>query len=151
MASFLEQLQADLLKSIKARDEVRTGVLRMILARIKEKQVEPGAELPLADDVLQQILTTYAKQRRESADAFEAAGRMELRDRELQERQVVMAYLPEQLDDAAVREVLEKIVAATGATSQRDLGRVMGPAMQQLRGKVEGSRVQQLLREILGG
>ena len=130
---------------------MRCGVLRMVLARVKEKQVEPGAELPLAEDVIQQILTTYAKQRRESADAFKAAGRQELCDSELAERQIVMAYLPEQLDDAAVRAALEKIVATLGATSMRDMGKVMGPAMQQLRGRVEGARVQQVLREILGG
>ena len=151
MASSLEQLQADLKVAIKARDKVRCGVLRMILARIKEKQVEPGAELPLSEDVIQQIMTTYAKQRRESADAFKAAGRQELSDRELAERDMVMAYLPEQLDDAAVRQVLEEIVATTGATSMRDMGKVMAPAMQKLRGRVEGSRVQQALREILGG
>ena len=151
MASLQEQLQADLTIAIKQRDELRTGVLRMLRARIQEKQTEPGAENPLADEAVQQLLTTYAKQRREAADAFEAAGRAELRDRELQERNVVMAYLPEQLDDAAVREVLQKIIASTGAQSMKDLGKVMGPAMQQLRGRVEGSRVQQMLREILGG
>jgi len=151
MASLQEQLQADLTIAIKQRDELRTGVLRMLRARIQEKQTEPGAENPLADEAVQQLLTTYAKQRREAADAFEAAGRAELRDRELQERNVVMAYLPEQLDDAAVREVLQKIIASTGAPSMKDLGKVMGPAMQQLRGRVEGSRVQQMLREILGG
>jgi uncharacterized protein YqeY len=151
MATFLEQLQADLIVAIKARDKMRCGVLRMILARIKEKQVEPGVELPLSPEITQQILTTYAKQRRESADAYKAAGRQELCDTELQERDIVMAYLPEQLDDAAVRQALEKIVAETGATSMRDMGKVMGPAMQQLRGRVEGSRVQQVLREILGG
>ncbi len=151
MASYLEQLQADLKVAMKARDKMRCDVLRMILARIKEKQVEPGAELPLSEEVTQQILTTYAKQRRESADAFKAAGRQDLCDRELQERELVMTYLPEQLDDASVRKVLEEIVATTGATTMRDIGKVMGPAMQQLRGRVEGSRVQQALREILGG
>jgi len=151
MASLQEQLQADLTVAIKQRDELRTGVLRMLRARIQEKQTEPGAENPLSEEVVQQLLTTYAKQRRDAADAFEAAGRNELRDRELQERAIVMAYLPEQLDDAAVREALQKIIASTGASSLKDLGKVMGPAMQQLRGRVEGSRVQQMLREILGG
>jgi len=151
MASLQEQLQADLKVSIKARDEMRTGVLRMLRARIQEKQTEPGADQPLSEEVVQQLLTTYAKQRRDAAEAFDAAGRQELRDRELQERDIVMTYLPEQLDDAAVRAALEKIIGSTGASSMKDMGKVMGPAMQQLRGKVEGSRVQQMLREILGG
>lgn len=150
MASLQEQLQEDLKIAIKQRDAIRTGVLRMLRARIQEKQTEPGAEHPLSEEVVQQLLTTYAKQRRESADAFEAAGRAALRDRELQERAIVMTYLPEQLDDAAVRQALEEIVASTGASSMKDMGKVMGPAMQQLRGRVEGSRVQQMLREILG-
>jgi uncharacterized protein YqeY len=151
MASLQEQLQADLTVAIKQRDSLRTGVLRMLRARIQEKQTEPGAEQPLPEETVQQLLTTYAKQRREAADAFEAAGRRELADRELAERDIVMAYLPEQLDDAAIRQALEKIVASTGAQSMKDIGKVMGPAMQQLRGRVEGSRVQQMLREILGG
>jgi uncharacterized protein YqeY len=150
MATLLERLQDDLKNAIKSRDEMRTGVLRMLRARIQEKQVEPGVDKPLGDDAVQQILATYAKQRRDAAEAFEAAGRPELRDRELQERDIVMAYLPEQLDDDAVREVLRALVASSGASSMRDMGKVMGPAMQQLRGRVEGSRVQQLLREILG-
>lgn len=150
MASLLERLQEDLKTAIKARDEVRTGVLRMLRARIQEKQVEPGVDKPLDDDTIQQILSTYAKQRRDAAEAFEAAGRLELRERELQERDIVMSYLPEQLDDDAVREVLRSLVAGTGASSLADMGKVMGPAMKQLRGRVEGSRVQQLLREILG-
>jgi hypothetical protein len=149
VASLLERLQDDLKNAIKARDQLRTGVLRMLRARIQEKQTEPGATSPLDDAAVQQILSTYAKQRRDAAEAFEAAGRLELRDRELQERDVVMSYLPEQLDDDAVREALRKLVASTGASSMRDMGKVMGPAMQQLRGRVEGSRVQQLLREIL--
>ena len=72
MASLQEQLQADLTIAIKQRDELRTGVLRMLRARIQEKQTEPGAESPLSDEVVQQLLTTYAKQRRDAADAFEA-------------------------------------------------------------------------------
>ncbi len=135
---------------MRAREAERTGVLRMLLARIKEKQVEGDSRATLTNDELERVLASFAKQCLESAEAFALAGREDLRAKELRERDIVLSYLPEPVDDAAIRTVVQEIIAATGASSPRDLGRVMGPAMQRLRGRADGGRVQAVVRELLG-
>ena len=151
MASLFERLQIDLRDALKARDTERLAVLRMLVAKVKDAQIEVGRDTPLSEDQILKVLASYAKQRSESAEAFAQAGRADLRDKELRERDIVAAYLPQPLDDDGVRAVLREIVAATGAASGRDLGRVMGPAMARLQGRADGGRVQKLARELLGG
>jgi uncharacterized protein YqeY len=151
LTGLLERLNSDLKDAMLARDAMRTSVLRMLLTRVKEKQVEKSADAELDEEQIQQVLASFAKQRRDSAEAFEKAGRSDLRDKELEEREIVLSYLPEQLDDEAIRAVVQEIVTDTGASSPQDMGRVMGAAMQRLRGRAEGSRVQALVREMLGG
>jgi len=114
----------------------------MLLARIQEKQVEGDRRASLSPEQIEQILVSFAKQRREAADAFDKAGREELRAKEMREHEIVRSYLPEQLDDAAIRAILREIMASTGASSPKDLGKVMGVAMQRLRGRADGARVQ---------
>lgn len=151
MSDLLQRLNDDLKTALKARDTTRTGVLRMLLSKIKDLQIEQGRAEPLTDAQVVHVLSSYAKQRLESAEAFDHAGRAELRDRETAEHAVVRSYLPEPLDDEALRRLLQETIAAVGATSARDLGKVMGPAMAKLQGRADGNRVQKLVREILGG
>jgi hypothetical protein len=151
VATLAERLADDLKIALKARDELRTSVLRMLLAKVKDLQIEQGRGTTLTDAQVIGVLASYAKQRAEAAESFAQAGRPELRDQELRERDVVLAYLPQQLDDDGIRAVLREIIAASGATSARDLGKVMGQAMGRLKGQAEGGRVQQLARELLGG
>lgn len=151
MADLVQRLNDDLKAALKGRDAARTGVLRMLLSKVKDAQIAQGRGEPLQEAQVVQILTSYAKQRQESAEAFEQAGRADLRDRELAERDIVRAYLPEPLDEAALRRVLQETIAAVGATSVRDLGKVMGPALAKLQGRADGGRVQKLVRELLGG
>jgi uncharacterized protein YqeY len=147
----LARLNADLKVAMRARDAERTGVLRMLLSRIREKQVEGSERTELSPEQIEQVLLSFAKQRREAAEAFAQAGREDLQAKELREHEIVRSYLPEELDDAAIRAVLQEIVTRTGASSPKDLGKVMGVAMQQLRGRADGARVQALVRELLGG
>jgi hypothetical protein len=151
MSTLAERLNDDLKSALKSRDEFRVGVLRMMIAKVKDLQIEQGRATPLTDEQVIGVLATYAKQRQEAAETFAQAGRPDVHDRELRERDIVLAYLPRQLDDDAVRTVLREIIAQTGAGSARDLGKVMGPAMARLKGQADGSRVQQLVRELLGG
>lgn len=151
MPTLVERLSADLKSALKGRDEFSVGVLRMMIAKVKDLQIEQGRATPLTDEQVVGVLATYAKQRQEAADSFAQAGRADRSDQELRERKLVLAYLPEQLDDNAVREVLREVIAQAGAVSARDLGKVMGPAMARLKGKADGARVQALGRELLGG
>ena len=136
---------------MRARDAMRTSVLRMLLTRVKEKQVELGVDRVISEEQTLEVLTAFAKQRRESAEAFEKGGRTDLRDKEMQEREIVLEYLPAPMPDDEIRTILREVIAQVGATTSRDVGRVMGAAMQRLRGRAEGERVQALARELLGG
>jgi len=151
VSDLLERLQNDIKVALKARDTQRLSVLRMLVARVKDKQIELGRDQPLTDAQVTQVLSSYAKQRQEAAETFAQAGRLDVRDRELRERDLVATYLPRPLDDDGIRAVLREVIGATGATSSRDFGKVMGPVMQRLQGRADGGRVQALLREMLGG
>jgi len=149
VSEIVDRLNADYKTALKARDEFRVGVLRMLLAKVKDLQIQAGRDASLSDDQVTQVLASYAKQRAEAAETFKQAGRMDVHDTEMREREVVLGYLPRQLDDDAVRSVLREVIAATGATSGRDIGKVMGGTMARLKGQVDGTRVQQLARELL--
>jgi uncharacterized protein len=151
MLALVDRLQEDLKTAMKGHDEFRVGVLRMLIAKVKDQQIAQGRATPLTEEQVVGVLASYAKQRQETADTYAQAGRPDRRDLELRERAVVLEYLPAQLDDEAVRGVLREIIAQTGATSGRDLGKVMGAAMARLKGKADGARVQALGRELLGG
>jgi len=152
MPSLVERIQSDMRDAMRARDELRTAVLRMLLSKLKDAQIQKGgAREPLTDEEALPVLASYAKQRREAAESFEKAGRADLAEREGRERDIVLSYLPQQLDDDAIRGALREIIAKTSAASAKDIGKVMGLAMQQLKGKADGTRVQALAREMLGG
>jgi uncharacterized protein YqeY len=147
----MERIQTDMKDAMRARDELRVSVLRMLLSRLKDAQIlKGGARESLSDEESLTVLSSYAKQRREAAESFERAGRADLAEREGRERDVVLSYMPQQLDDEGVRAVVREIIEKTGAQSARDLGKVMGQAMQQLKGKADGTRVQAIAKELLG-
>lgn len=150
MADLLERLDTDLKAAMRARDAERTSVLRMLLARVKEKQVEGDVRSTLTEAQVEQVFAAFAKQRRESAEAFAAAGRADLAAKETREREIVLGYLPQPMDTAALRAVVQEVIAATGASTARDLGKVMGAVMQRVRGRADGAAVQALVRELLG-
>ena len=151
MSDLVTRLSDDLKTALKARDEFRLSVIRMLVAKVKDLQIEQGRGEPLTEAQVIQVLASYAKQRADAAETFAQAGRTDVRDRELREREIVLSYLPKQLDDDAVRAVVREIIASVGATSARDIGKVMGPAIGRMKGQVDGGRVQQIAKELLGG
>lgn len=151
VSALVTRMQEDLKTALKAHDEFRVGVLRMVIAKVKDLQIQQGRDEPLTDAQVQQVLASYAKQRQEAAQTFADAGRTDVSDRELRERDLVLGYLPAQLTDDAIRAVVQEVIATTGAQSARDIGKVMGQAMARLKGQADGTRVQQAARELLGG
>ena len=143
-----EQLAQDLKDAMRAKETVRMSAIRMVQAAITEK--EKAGSGPLSDDDLVQILAKQAKQRRDSLAQFTEAGRDDLAEREAQELGYIELYLPAQATDEDIHSVVHAIVQRTGATTMKDMGRVMGEAMSELRGRAEGSRVQTVVRELLG-
>ena len=143
------RIAAEIRDAMKARDRVRLGALRMLSAAITNREKEVRHEL--SDDEVREVAAKERKKRTESIEAFEAAGRQELADRERSERDAIADYAPELLDDATLEALIDEAIAATGASSERELGRVMGLVMSSAKGRVDGNAVQARVRERLSG
>ncbi|HJU57801.1 MAG TPA: GatB/YqeY domain-containing protein [Actinomycetota bacterium] len=143
--SVREQMTA----ALKAGDKVRLGALRMLTAAITNREKEKRHEL--SDDEVREVAGREVKRRTESIEAFEAAGRTELADTERAERDVLQAFAPEQLSDADVDALIAQAIAETGASSPKEMGKVMGAVMSKAKGQVDGSVVQRKVGELLSG
>lgn len=153
--SLRERIEEDIKTALRARDKQKTGVLRMLKAKLQEAAIalrsSQNPDARLDDKDVTRVIAAYAKQRRESITSYREAGREELALKEETELAVVSEYLPAQLDEATIRARVKEAVAATGATSVKDLGAVMQAAMASLRGAAEGKQVQRIARELLSG
>ena len=151
--SLKTQISDDIKTAMKAKDKVRLVAVRSIKKVILEKEVEARVqgrdELTEAEEV--ELLVQQAKQRRDSIEQYGKAGRDDLVEQESQELAIIEEYLPKQLTDAEVAAVIAEIVDQVGATSPQDMGKVMGPAMQRLKGKADGKKVQALVKTALAG
>ncbi|HEV8564074.1 MAG TPA: GatB/YqeY domain-containing protein [Actinomycetota bacterium] len=144
------QVEAEAKSALKSGDKLRLSTLRMLLAAIKNKEVEGARARELSDDEIREVAQKEMKKRGDSIEAFEAAGRAELAAKERAEAEVLAAYAPEQLSDAEVDALVEEALAATGATSVREMGKVMGFVMGKAKGRVDGAVVQSKVRARLG-
>lgn len=147
-----ERLTADLKDAMRARDEVRLRTLRSLRSALQTAEIaqRQDGQATLSDDDVLAVLLKQAKQRRESIDQFEQAGRADLATREQDELAVIESYLPRQKSDDEIEAVVRTVVAETGASGPGDLGKVMGPVMGRLRGQADGRRVQEAVRRVLG-
>ena len=142
-----EQIQKDLIQAMKAKDAARVGVLRMMSAALKNKQIEKKAAL--TDEEVLQVLKTQQKQRAESIDQFEKGGRSELAEKERQEKLVIESYLPEPVSADEVATVIADVIRDVGAEGPKSMGVVMKESMSRLQanGKtVDGKTVSSLVK-----
>jgi uncharacterized protein YqeY len=153
--SIQEKLADQLKAAMKGGDKVRLGVLRMVRSRIQEAEVaaraKKGRDHKLGDEDVVQVITAYAKQRRDSIDGYRQGGREEMAVQEEAELAVLQEYLPKQLSEDEVRAIVQEAVTACNATSAKDMGAVMGKIMPQVKGVADGKLVNQLVREALAG
>jgi uncharacterized protein YqeY len=140
-AELKARLHADLNAAMKARDEITTATLRMALTAVTNEEVAGKSARELSDDEVIRVLTRENKKRREAAEAFDGAGRPELAARERAEGEVLERYLPAQLDDTELAELVRVAVAETGAASMRDMGAVMKTVQPRVAGRADGKRV----------
>jgi uncharacterized protein YqeY len=143
-----ERLALEIRESLKAGQKTRLAALRMLSASVKNREIELRHEL--SDDELREVASREVKRRTEAIEAYDAAGREDLAGREREERDVLQAYAPEQLSDDEVSALIDEAVAATGAASPQEMGKVMGFVMRRARGRVDGALVQARVRERLG-
>ena len=151
MSELKDRLRSDLTDAIRGRDEVATATLRMALAAITTEEVAGSDARELSDDEVLTVLARESKKRREAAEAFGSAGREELAERERAEGGVLERYLPTQLDDAAVSELVAAAIAETGATGMQQMGAVMRVAQQKAAGQADGKRLSTEVRRQLAG
>ncbi len=149
--SLKEQIDLDLKNSMKSGDKTRLNAIRSIRATLLEKEVSirVAGKAVLTEEQEIEVLVSLAKKRRDAIEQFTAGNRPDLAETELAELTVIEEYLPEPVSDDDVRAVVEDIVAKTGATSMKDIGKVMGQAMKALKGKADGTKVQEIVKSLL--
>jgi uncharacterized protein len=144
-----ERLRHDLNAAMKARDAVITATLRMTLTAITNEEVAGAAARELSDDEVLRVITREGRKRREAAAAYDSAGRTDLAERERAEGQVLERYLPAQLDDGELAELVRAAIAEAGATTPRDMGAVMRVVQPRISGRADGKRVSDEVRRQL--
>lgn len=144
-----ERLAEAMKSAMKAKDALRLGTIRMMRTAIKNREIDARGELPEQEVIA--VLSTLVKQRRESAEAYRQGGRDDLATKEEQELEVIQEFLPAQLSEPEIRELIEAAVAATGAASMKDMGKVMKQVTAQTTGRADGRVVSELVKARLAG
>jgi uncharacterized protein YqeY len=147
MSTLIDRMEEDLTAAMKARDTERRDTIRLLLNALRTAEKE--LQRPLSDDEELQVLQRERKRRQEAADAFADAGRDEQAEKEERELDVLEEFMPEPLSEDDLEQIVDDAIAEVGATSLRDLGRVMADVMPQIAGRADGSVVSQLVREKL--
>ena len=142
-----EQIRADLTESMKARPAEKTSTLRMLQAALKNEQINLGHEL--SDEEALSIIRKAVKQRLDSIDQFEKAGRSELAAKERSEMDLLKTYLPPELSDSELESGIREIITSTGAQSKKDIGKVMKEATAKYKGRAEGKKIQEIASRLL--
>ena len=150
--SILNRVKQDLTDAMKAQDDVRRRALRSLRAALANKEIakrRAGADSSLEDQEELAVVQKQVKQRRDSIEQYEEADRDDLAQKEREEIEVLEDYLPDRLSDEELAERLDALIDDVGATSMADMGPVMGRAMDELRGRVDGNRVREMVRDRL--
>jgi uncharacterized protein YqeY len=152
VSSLKQQLRDDLTTAMKARDQVRSSTLRMVLTAVTNAEVAGKEAIELTDEQVLAVLSSEAKKRREAAVAFADGGRAEAAAKEEAELGVILNYLPEQLDEAAVEALVNEVIDELGVRGEgpRAMGRVMGALQPKVRGRADGSMVAAKVKQLLG-
>jgi hypothetical protein len=144
-----EHLEADMKEALRSRDTLRLETIRGVRGAIRNKEIEVGESL--GEDGILRVIRGLVKQRSDSIEQFRAAGRDDLVEKESAERAVLEAYLPATPDEAEVERVVRETIAEMGATSPKEMGRVMKPALERLGPAADGKLVSQVARRLLAG
>jgi uncharacterized protein len=146
-----QQLRTDLTDAMRQRDQVRVRTIRMSLTAITNEEVAGATARDLSDDEIVKVLTREAKKRREAAEAFDGAGRVDQAAAERAEGEVLAGYLPAQLSDEELSKIVDEAITSTGASDVKAMGQVMKVVTPQTTGRADGSRVAAEVRRRLSG
>jgi len=146
--TFEQKINEDLKDAMKSGDKIRLETLRSLRASIIEFN-KSGTDAVMSDEVAQKIVLNAAKKRKDAIDMYKQAGRQDLLEKEESELAIIASYLPEQLSEEKVIQILKDIIQLAGAEGPKDMGKVMGLAMKELRGKADGNLIQQCVKQLL--
>jgi uncharacterized protein YqeY len=149
MSALKDKLQSDLNGAIKSRNTVVAETIRMVLSAITNEEVAGKEKRELSDAEVITVLTREAKKRREAAEAFENGGRADRAAAERAEGEVIASYLPAQLSESEIKNLIAETIAAVGASGPADMGKVMGSLKSKVAGKADGALVSSLVKEAL--
>lgn len=145
-----QKLRDELKRSMLARTELKTSVLRMLLSAINYYEIQKGgAGYEATDEDVLSVIQKEAKQRRDSIEEFKKANRQELVDKETQELEILQVYLPTQMGEEQIREIVKQTISEIGATTVAEMGKVMGALMPKVKGKADGGMVSKIVKESL--
>ena len=144
-----EQISSDIVAAMKAKDKVRLLALRNVKKYFIEAKTAPGSNDELTDEAAMKVLAKLAKQGRDTAQIYLSQNRADLAEEEMKQVRVIEEYLPKQMEDEELRAALSEIIAEVGATTARDMGKVMGVATKRLAGKAEGRAISEMVKSLL--
>ena len=142
-----EKIGKDIIEAMKSREKERLGTLRMIINALKNSELEKREELSEEEEIA--VIGSYARKCRESISEFEKAGRDDLLPAAKKEYELVMSYLPAQLDEETIKKEIRSIVEETGASGPGDMGKVIGMMMKKFKGRLDGNTVRNITNDIL--
>ncbi|WP_234697181.1 GatB/YqeY domain-containing protein [Nitrosophilus alvini] len=148
MSELKKRLQEDLKQAMREKDQFKRDTIRFLMSAIKQVEVDERKEL--TDEDIQKIIQKSIKQREDAAGQYKEAGRMDLYEKETKEAELLKSYLPKQLSDEELEIELKRIIEEVGATSIKDMGKIMGKATKELAGRADGKRINAIVRKILG-
>lgn len=141
------KLQSDMKEAMRSKDNFKRDVIRFLMSAIKQIEVDERREL--SDEDIQKIIQKFLKQRDESATQFKEAGRDDLCEKEIAEAAILKEYMPKQLSDNELTSIIQDAIKKTGASSMKDMGKVMGITINQTAGKADGKRINSIVKELL--
>ena len=144
-----ERLNADMKEALKAHDAARLSTIRMVISAVRNKEIDSRKDMD--DEGVLSVLATSAKQRRESIEQYEKAGRQDLVDKEKAELEVIISYMPQQMSREEIETLVKDAVAESGAKGPNDMGKVMKVLMPKVKGRADGKLVNEVVKETLGG
>ncbi len=147
MSNLKEQLKNDLKEAMKAKDIFKRDVIRFLMSALKQVEVDERREL--SDEDIQKLIQKSVKQREDAAKQYKEAQREDLYEKETKEAEFLKSYLPKQLDDEELKEIVKSVIEDTGASSMKDMGKVMGAVIKKTAGAAEGRRINTIVKEML--
>lgn len=148
MGELSRRIASDMKEAIKSRDEIRTSTLRLLTAAMQNMAIEKK-EKELDDTDIIKVISTQIKQHKDSIESFKKGGRNDLADKETKEQKILESYLPAQISEKEIEELVRRIIRETGASSKSDFGKVMKSCMQEFKGRADGKVVSSLVQKLL--